>query len=59
MAGNIQFLLDVGQGRSPAIISYNKGLNYLDKENQDDETLYKFSTITDHHGPLKENDPNY
>ena len=34
-------------------------LNYLEKENQDDETLYKFRAITDHHGPLKNDDPNY
>ena len=33
-------------------------LNYLEKENQDDETLYKFRAITDHHGPLKKDDPN-
>ena len=34
-------------------------LNYLEKENQDDETLYNFRAITDHHQPLKTNDPNY
>ena len=56
---NINFLLDVGQGRSQAIISYNQVLNYLEKYNQEDESLYKFRAITDHHGPLKKNDPNY
>ena len=59
MVDNINFLLDVGQGRSETIISYNQVLNYLKKENQDDVTLYKFRAITDHHGPLKRNDPNY
>ena len=34
-------------------------LNYLEKDNQEDESLYKFRTITGHHGPLKKNDPNY
>ena len=34
-------------------------LNYLEKENKDDEILYKLWAITDHHGPLKTNDPNY
>ena len=34
-------------------------LNYLEKENQEDESLYKFRAITDHHGPLKKTDPNY
>ena len=59
MVDNINFLLDVGQKRSHAIISYNQVLNYLEKENQDDETLYKFRAITDHHGQLKKDDPNY
>ena len=43
----------MGQGRSQAIISYNQVLNYLEKENQEDESLYKFRAITGHHGPLK------
>ena len=46
MVDNINFLLDVGQGRSQAIISYNQVLKYLEKENQDDESLYKFRAIT-------------
>ena len=59
MVDNINFLLDVGQGRSQAIISYNQVLNYLEKENQEDESLYKFRAITGHHAPLKMYDPNY
>ena len=55
---NINFLLDAGQGRSQAIISYNQVLNYLEKDNQDD-SLYKFRAITNHHRPLKKSDPNY
>ena len=39
MVDSINFLLDAGQGRSQAIISYKQVLNYLEKENQDDETL--------------------
>ena len=58
MVDNINFLLDVGWGILQAIISYNQVLNYLEKEDQDDETLYKFRAITDHHVPLKEDDPN-
>ena len=54
-----QLLLDVGQGRSQAIISYNQALNYLEKDNQEDDSLYNFRAITDHHGPLKKSDPNY
>ena len=56
---NINFLLDVGQGGSQAIISYNHVLNYLEKDNQEDDSLYKFRAITDQHGPLKKNDHKY
>ena len=38
LAENTNFLLDVGQGRSQAIISYNQVLDYLEKDNQDKET---------------------
>ena len=48
MVDNINFLLDVGQGRSQTIISYNQVLNDLEKENQDDETLYKFRALHQH-----------
>ena len=58
LVDNINFLLDVGQGRSQAIISYNQELNYLERENHDDESLNKFRAITDHHGPLKKDDRN-
>ena len=59
MANNVNFLLYVGEGRSQAIISCNQVLDYLEKDNQDDETLYKFSTISDHQGPLDSDDHNY
>ena len=59
MVDNINFLLDVGQGSSQAIISYNQVLNYLEKANQEDDSLYKFRAITNHHGPLKKSDPKY
>ena len=60
MAENINFLLDVGEGGSQAIISYNQVLNCLEKDNQDEETLLKFRAshllkfraITGHQGPL-------
>ena len=48
MVDNINFLLDVDQERSQAIISYNQVLNYLEKKNQADESLYKFRAIKDH-----------
>ena len=59
MVDSINLLLDVGQGRSQAIISFNQVLNYLEKADQEDESLYKIRPITGHHGPLKKGDPNY
>ena len=56
---NINFLVDVGQGRSQAIISYNQELNYLEKDNKDEEMLLKFIAITGHQGPLDNDDPKY
>ena len=56
---NINFLLDVGWGRSQAIISFKQVLIYLEKASQEDDSLYKFRAITNHHGPLKKSDPNY
>ena len=58
LVGNINFLLDVGQGRSQAIISSNQVLNYLEKDNQEHDSLYQFRAIPDHHGPLKKSDLN-
>ena len=59
MVDKIIFLLDVGQERLQAIISYNQVLNYLEKAHQEDDSLYKFRATTNHHGPLKNGDPNY
>ena len=59
MVDNINFLLAAGQARSQAIISYNQVLNYLEEDNQEDDSLYNFRAITDHHGLLKKSDPNY
>ena len=33
-------------------------LSYLEKDNQEDETLFKFRAITGHQGPLENDDPN-
>ena len=38
IAEKTNFLLDVGQGRSQAITSYNQVLDYLENHSQDEET---------------------
>ena len=55
----INLLLDVAQGRSKAILSYNQVLNCIEKAHQEDDSLYKFRAITNHYGPLKPSDPGY
>ena len=40
-------------------MSYNQVLNYLEKAHQEDDSLYKFRAITNHHGPLKPSHPSY
>ena len=40
-------------------MSYNRVLHYLEKAQQEDDSLYKFRAITNHHRPLKPSDPNY
>ena len=50
MVNKINFLLDVGLGRSRAIMSYNKVLDYIENTQQEDDSLYKFRAITNHQG---------
>ena len=57
-ADNINFLLDVGHGRSEMILSYNQILDYLEQDNQD-ETHFKFRNILGHEGPLDKDNPEY
>ena len=40
-------------------MSYKQVLNYLEKAQQEDNSLYKLRVITNHHGPLKPSDPSY
>ena len=46
----INFHLDVGQGRAETIMSYVQILDHLDQQEQQ-EDLYKFRAITGHQGP--------
>ena len=55
---NINFHLDVGQGRAEAIMSYVQILDHLDHQDQHDD-LYKFRAITGHQGLLSTQDENY
>ena len=54
----INFHLDVGLGRSRAIMSYVQILDHLDQQEQW-EYLYKFRATTGHEGHLSPQDENY
>ena len=46
----IMYLLDIGQGRSQPILSFNQVLDYIEQDNQQD-TLFNFRAIVRHQGP--------
>ena len=58
---NINFILDIGEGKVEELITYNQLLDHLEQtEEQDnsmDQELYKFRAIIGHEGPLKATDP--
>ena len=60
---NINFILDIGEGKVEELITYNHLLDHLeqaeDQDNSMDQELYKFRAIIGHKGPLKATDPNW
>ena len=60
---NIDFILDIGQGKVEVLITYNQLLDHLEQaEAQDDamdQELYRFRAIIGHKVPLKATDPNW
>ena len=55
---HINYLLDIGQGRSQTILSYNQILDHIEQDNQQD-ILFNFRAIVGHQGPQEREDPNY
>ena len=59
---NINFILDIGEGKVEELITYNQLLDHLEQaeeeENFMDKELYKFRAIIGHEGSLKATDPN-
>ena len=60
---NINFILDIGEGKVEELIIYNQLLDHLEQaEEQDnfmDQEFYRFRAIIGHEGPLKATDPNW
>ena len=57
---NINFILDIGNGKVEELISYNQLLDHLETAQDNyldmDEELFKFRAIIGHQGPLKATD---
>ena len=60
---NINFILDIGEGKVEELITYNQLLDHLEQadeqDNSMDQELYRVRAIIGHEGPLKATDPNW
>ena len=60
---NINFILDIGEGKVEELITYNQLLDHLEQAEEEDnfmvQELYIFRAIIGHEGPLKATDPNW
>ena len=60
---NINFILDIGNGKAEELISYNQLLEHLentqDHDMSMDQELYRFRAIIGHQGPLLASDPDW
>ncbi|KAL7571369.1 hypothetical protein ACA910_007681 [Epithemia clementina (nom. ined.)] len=55
----INYLLDIGQGRSEQLVSYNQLLEHIERSEQEADGVFRFREITGHQGPLKPTDDGY
>ena len=60
---NINFILDIGNGKVDELISYNQLLEHLENAQDHDmgidQELYRFRSIIGHQGPLLASDPDW
>ena len=60
---NINFILDIGNGKVEELISYNQLLEHLENAQDHDmgmdQELYRFREIIGHQGPLLASDPDW
>ena len=60
---NINFIIDIGNGKVEELISYNQLLEHLENAQDHDmgmdQELYKFRAIIGHQGPLLASDPDW
>ena len=55
----LKFLLSVNDDKAEEVITYNKLLDYLANQDEDNEVVWKFRRIVSHQGPLKPGDNDY
>ena len=55
----IKFVCSMSDDELEEIITYNEILDYIQKDDNDGETVWKFRCITACEGPLKPNHPNW
>ena len=60
---NVNFILDIGNGKVEELISYNQLLEHLENAQDHDmgmdQELYRFRAIIGHQGPLLASDPDW
>ena len=60
---DINFILDIGNGKVEELISYNQLLEHLENAQDHDmgmdQVLYRIRAVIGHHGPLLASDPDW
>ena len=55
----LKFLISVNQDDGEEVITYNQLLDYLSREENNSDVVWKFSRIVSHQGPLGPDHPDY
>ena len=56
---HIKFWCSINDDVYEEILMYNKLVDFIQKNAENDDIVWKFQRIVEHQGPLKPNDPNY
>ena len=60
---NINFILDIGEGKVEELITYNQLLDHSEQADEQDNSMdqerYRFRAIIGHGDPIKATDPNW
>lgn len=56
---HVQFRISVNDNEYEDIIAYNELMDYIQKNSENDQIVWRFKRIVGHQGPLKPSDPFY